>query len=409
MLNPYAEVNWGSCEEVVSVSHQHLSHSMTGSLTPQAIHDKLYATGVRHFAISRYRPSIPCWPFDYEHNQYVYVANPFDSTMPIEELKQEYAFTVQTQPDVIGAPNAEHIDPLIYLNNVSKRWNSIHINAIGSLLESGTVPDPDAGYKNAGLLIGYTEAIDNMLENLLYPEGGGVIINHMNFTDNHKHFVYDVVRFVMDCLDYDPRVLGTDIMEGGNQGNVAVNRERIDRILLTGRRCWIFCQDDWLTAAKLIGRGRNVLLIPPGLSRTEKERACLKAYRDGSFYSRFGNSPLRLGSVSYSGGVYSISAPNADGIRIIVDGEATEYSGSTASQSIPVDAVYVRAEAWIDKDEDPDWIYRETDIYKDILFTNPIMINPVTYPYDPAYDKTTPDPDPDPDPDTTKRRWLLWS
>lgn len=409
MINPYAGVNWGSCEEIVSVSHQHLSHSMTGTYTPQKIFNDIYATGVRHFAISRYRPGIPTWPFDYDNNTFVYVANPFGSELPLEQLKQEYAFTVTMPNDVIGAPNAEHIYPLLYVNNVTKRWNGVHINAMGSLFESSTVPKPDTGYKDSGLDIGYTEAIDGMLNNLLYPEGGGVIINHMQFTEEHRKFNYDVPRFIADCLDYDPRVLGTDMIESGNQGRIEANRAWIDRILMTGRRCWIFCQDDWLTVEKRIGRGRNVLLIQPGLSRTEKQRACLKAYRDGAFYSRFGNSALQLGSVSYTGGVYSISAPNADGIRIVVDGVSTNYSGSTASQAIPADAVYVRAEAWIDKDDDPDWIYKESDIYKDILFTNPIMVNPVTYPYDPAYDKTTPEPEPDPDPETTKRRWLLWS
>lgn len=412
MVNPYANVNWGNCEEVVSVSHQHLSHSMTGSFTPQRIFNDIYDTGVRHFAISRYRPAIPTWPFDYQNNSFVYVANPFNSELPLEQLKQEYAFTVAMPNDVIGAPNAEHIYPLIYINNVAKRWNGIHINAMGSLYESSTTPKPDVGYKDSGLDIGYTEAIDNMLNNLLYSDGGGIIINHMQFTEEHRKFVYDVPRFIMDCLDYDPRVLGTDIIESGNQGRIDANREWIDRILQTGRRCWIFCQDDWLTVDKKIGRGRNVLLIPQGLTRQEKERACLKAYRDGSFYSRFGNSNLKLGNVSYNNGVYSVSAPNADGIRIVVDGVGTEYTGSAASQNIPTNTVYVRAEAWINKDEDPDWVYRDTDIYKDILFTNPIMINPVSHSYEPAYDKTIgpePEPDPDLDPRVIKRPWLLWN
>lgn len=402
VVNPYADVSWGSCEEMVSISHQHLSHSMTGTYTPQKTIDDIYATGVRHFAVSRYRPSIPTWPFDYDNNQFVYVANPLDSELPLEQLRQDYAFPVAIPSDVVGAPNAEHIYPVLYVNNVPNRWSSVHINAIGSLYESGTVPKSGSGYQNSGLDMGYTEAIDGMLNNLLYPDGGGVIINHMNYTDDNKHFTFDIVRFVMDCLDYDSRVLGTDMIEGGNQERIEVNRARIDRVLTTGRRCWIFCQDDWLTVAKKVSRGRNVLLIPSGLSRTEKQWACLKAYRVGAFYSRFANSALQLGSVSYSNGVYSISAPNADGIRIVVDGVGTEYAGSSASQSIPADAVYVRAEAWIDRDADPDWIYRDSDIYKDILFTNPIMVNPVTHPYAPAYDRTS-------EATASNRRWLLWS
>ena len=404
MLNPYVNIDWNTTKRIISVTHQHLAHRMTG-FTPQNAFDEIYGTGVRHFAVSRYRPSIPTYPFDYEHGTFVYVANPFTSTDDINTLKEEYAFTVNIPSDVIGSPNAEHVYPYIYVENKEKKWHNIHINALGSLYESGTIPNPDTGYKtDVGLKIPYTDAIDNMLDNLQYEDGGGIIINHMTWTHNNRNGVnFDIGRFVQDCLDYDSRVLGTDIIESGSQERMSANEERIDGILSTGRRCWIFCQGDW-------GRvhGRNVLLLPSNfdaLSKAEQEHECLKAYRNGAFYGRWGNSNMDVTSISFINGFYSITAANADKVRIIVDGVATEYNGDTANQTIPNNAKYVRAEAYKElTGEDSDG-----ELYNDVLFTNPIMVNPVTYPYDPAYDHIEPpSPEPEYDPKPTKYNLLFW-
>ena len=176
------------------------------------------------------------------------------------------------------------------------------------------------------------------------------------------------------------------MIEDGSQASIAYNSELIDNILNTGRRCWIFCQDDWYAASELVPRGRNELLIPSGLSRTEQAYECMKAYRNGAFFSRYGNSNLSITAISYSNGTFSMTADNADGIKVTIDGTTTDYSGTSVSVSVPSGAKYVRAMAYTNRDSDPDWIYRDGDTYKDIVFTNPIMINERTYPYHPAYD-----------------------
>ena len=403
MINPYADTNWITCKRIVGVTHQHLSHSMTG-FTPQSAYDDIYSTGVKLFAISRYRPSITTYPFDYDNGTFVYVANPFTSTDDINTLKQEYSFTVNMASDVIGILNAEQVYPYIYINGVQKKWNNIHINSLGSTYESGTVPNPDTGYKSGvGLNMSYEDAYDNILANLQYSDGGGIIVNHMNWTDETRSVDYDIVRFVMDSLDYDERVLGTDMVEGGHQYSIAPNTERIDTILSTGRRCWIFCQGDWNRQY-----GRNVLLLPSNfdnLTKAEQEHECLKAYRNGSFYSRLSNTNLDITSLSYENGVYSISVANADKIVITVDGVATEYNGTTASQTISSSAVYVRAMAYVGLSGEPN---EDGDQYDDILFTNPIMVNPVTHTYDPAYAPSS-NPDPEPyDPQPSRFSLLYW-
>ena len=394
MINPYSDVDLNVTERIQSISHQHLSH--TSDALTQSTFDSIYATGVRHFAISRYRPSLITYPFDYTNNTFVYVNNPFGSTDDIDTLKANYSCTVNTENDVVGSPNAEHVYPLLYFNDAWNKWSSVHINGIGSTFESGLVPDPNDGYGNSGVETPYSNAITSILNHLQFADSGGVIINHPYWTNNNKHFDFDISRFIKDCLDYDSRVLGTDIILDGRQNALEYESNLIDNILSTGRRCWIFCQGDWN-----LKRGRNELLIPSGLSRTEKEHACLKAYRDGAFFGRFGNSNLSITSVGYANNTFTMTAANADGINVVIDGVETEHIGNSVSVSVPNTAKYVRAYAYIDRDDDPDWEYGETDIYKDIVFTNPIMINPVEYSYTPAYDSM-------PIKNIPKKRFWLW-
>lgn len=394
VINPYSGIDWQNTQRILSVSHQHLSHNQgnSGGIPyPQKVFNDIYATGVRHYAISRYRPSILSYPFDYENNTFPYVRNPFSATDDIQTLKAKYTVQVEIPNDVIGSPNAEHVNPIMNLNGKAYEWTCTHLNAIGSFYETGTVPKAN-GYKNAGIAMPYSDFIRNALNALQYSDGGGIIVNHAFWTTNEllekrtEPYQYDVRRFIMDCLDLDDRVLGTDIIEDGKQkAYQLLDKGLIDAILSTGRRCWLFCQGDWDTL-----RGRNELLIQPpeGITRAELERYCLKAYRDGSFFGRYADSDLTITAVTYdeSSRTYTINTANADGIEITIDGVSTEYGGNSVSVVIPQNAVYVRAMAFKNRDDDPDWTYREFDIYKDMVFTNPIMLNPVDHTYNPAYD-----------------------
>ena len=378
MINPYEEVGLQNAERVLSVSHQHLSH--TSETIAQNNFNDIYNSGVRHFAISRYRPSIITYPFNYENNSFIYVGNQFDTTETIEQLKENYAFKIQAHGDVIGCPNAEHVYPLLRFNENWSKWSSIHINAIGSAFESGLTPLAD-GYQNTGLEVSYSEAYTKMLKKLQYPDAGGIIINHPKWTNDSKHFEYDIQRFMMDSLDFDQRVLGTDVIENGTQTAIDFNTAMIDNILSTGRRCWIFAQGDWNMT-----RGRNELLIPTGLTREEKEYACLRAYRTGAFFGRYANTNLSITSIGMEDGNFTVTAANADGIKVTIDGITTDYSGVSVSVPVPNNATYVRAMAYTNRDNDPNWTYSEDDVYKDVVFTNPIMVNEKRYAYNPAYD-----------------------
>ncbi|MCB1205811.1 MAG: hypothetical protein KDN18_16230 [Verrucomicrobiae bacterium] len=120
---------------------------------------------------------------------------------------------------------------------------------------------------------------------LLYPDGGGITLNH----PTGKLDDYAAM------LDFDPRVLGIEVWNqltsgfGSDRGFYEAKDSAPDHfyrlwdeILTTGRRCWGFFVKDHNT----YGRGRNVLLVPAleGRDRTDREATALRAYRQGTFF-----------------------------------------------------------------------------------------------------------------------------
>jgi hypothetical protein len=123
------------------------------------------------------------------------------------------------------------------------------------------------------------------LDQLQYTDGGGITLNHPTST---------LAEYVA-MLDFDERVLGIEVW---NQLTTGFGSPRgffdktpgphlhfynlWDGVLRTGRRCLGFFVKDHISA----GRGRNILLLPDlsGLSREQRERAALRAYRNGAFF-----------------------------------------------------------------------------------------------------------------------------
>ena len=120
------------------------------------------------------------------------------------------------------------------------------------------------------------------VEGLMFPEGGGITINHPT----------EPLSRVADYLDFDPRVLGVEVwnqheMFGGQTLEKAATMPFYtlwDEVLRTGRRCFGFFVKDHC----LFGRGRNVLLVPPGGDEASRERQALRAYRNGCFFGVLG-------------------------------------------------------------------------------------------------------------------------
>lgn len=306
--NPYEGVDWENAWRVPSATHMHLVNQ-SGLMNA-------HRYGIRHFPISNYYPSAPYdastrlsdfrlrqwWPAmrdgsrvepPINWNDIVNwrdeLAAPYNSQVPFEETEPTYS---AIPDDALLSHNAEH-------HGFSN--SQAHICSPGSSFASGTFDVHNNFQLNGhGFPVGFggpwQTAFEGMIDGLDYPDGGGITINHptwfSKFTDEQ----------VVEMLDFDDRVLGIEIYNDysrkrdwhQNSDYVAPDEPEQgfsvrlwDRILLTGRRCWGFCVPDH-SAGNGNWQGRCMLVV-----REHTEHACLKAYRDGSFYACLtGNGPV---------------------------------------------------------------------------------------------------------------------
>lgn len=318
MLNPYQDVTWETALKTVSVSHAHAKTNKH--------FDRLYNGGVRHFAISNYYPSKPVYD-DGKGN----VEN--------SEIYEAFENWRAAHPDVIPCPNAEHTHHL--------EIDRIHLNGLGSLWSSG---EPIGAEGQIGVEESWKYSVDHILSNLLYADGGGVTINHPLWS-------YLPLKMAAEMLDYDERVLGiefsNDAQEQYHGQSYGWDMEYWDALLLSGRRAWGFAVPDWQHTTTEDWHGRIILLTDEAT-----EHAYLKAYRDGHFYSQYGNTNLAFSDINVADGVLTVSADNATSIKIIIDSVTHHFDGASASVQIPDKYIYIRAEAHSDTDS---------------IYSNPIM------------------------------------
>ncbi len=306
--HPYKGIDWSSAYQIRTTSHVHC-------LT-QADLDVLLGR-LEMITLSNYYPSAPWWPlskmtenyFSVHHDFPVTVKGkrvegPFDWNKIIGEWIKDLPPEVQKDfplkeggkifkplPEgVLEAPNAEHHH---FKGDDGKFVRGLHINAPGSTFSSGTFDKwgrkfqtPRRGGYDPGSGEHWATAIDHMIEGLLYPDGGGVTINHPVWSSYYR-------PLLLDILDHDQRVLGMEVIEGGR-----VNGEAYwDWVLATGRQCFGFCVPDHSIRIKDGSFGVNVLVTPE-----QSVHACLKAYRDGNFYgARRGLNELRFKRIVFDG------------------------------------------------------------------------------------------------------------
>ncbi|MFA7174909.1 MAG: hypothetical protein WC340_16155 [Kiritimatiellia bacterium] len=127
------------------------------------------------------------------------------------------------------------------------------------------------------------DAQGNLIEGLLYPDGGGITINHPTCS----------LEDMLTLLDFDERVLGIEVWNHRRSFGISSARPDAmsfynlwDDVLRTGRRCFGFFVKDHFQ----YGRGRNVLLVSDGLALTaeEREHEALRTYRQGRFFGLVG-------------------------------------------------------------------------------------------------------------------------
>jgi len=116
------------------------------------------------------------------------------------------------------------------------------------------------------------------VEGLLFPDGGGITINHPGRS----------LKPLLETLDFDPRVLGIEVWnQHEGFGGTEMRFYRLwDEALRSGRQCLGFFVKDHV----FFGRGRNVLLVSHSATASprEREHEALRAYRDGRFFGLLG-------------------------------------------------------------------------------------------------------------------------
>ncbi len=335
--NPYADIDWKKVTYTTSTTHVHVE-------TQEKL-DLYYQNGLRHFAISNYYPSAPTYPIkSIRYNQYkveqdfglVYNADstktgnarwaagqflpgPFrwnDIIMKgprawAEELPADLRATLPFElgdfifknvpEDIIVSPNAEHHG---FINS------SLHACAVGSMYSSGNFDDfyrtQEHGYaRGTGLL--WEVAFKKMIDQMLYPDAGGITINHPVSSQL-------AVGEITKMLDFDPRVLGIEVYNDGDVYSRHMHAPPLaldlwDEILRTGRRCLGFFVPDHTVA-----RGKNVLLVP---SFTEHE--CLNAYRKGAFIGTMIGTGLQFTRISLENNHLTVALNAPANLRFITD------------------------------------------------------------------------------------------
>lgn len=355
VVNPYEDVDWTNAQQVCSFSHAHARiKNMDGTrgTVYQTYLDNAVNGGATHIAFSNYYPSEPFYPLsDWFEN---------------------------VPDDILGCPNAEH-------HNFIDGWGALHMNGIGCTATTGQA----GGLSPSGANMTAKGAITYILNTLQYSDGGGVTVNHpgwsvmQNETNGFPKWTRsNAAERVIELLNMDDRVLGMEIRNSSSlpfigvgddtEENENVNSVDLwDEILKTGKRCWGFCVPDHETESGAKWTGRNILLVD-----SFDEHTCLKAYRNGNFYSKVFNSDLAFSDISFNNDTLHVSAPLAETIRFSIDGERTDVHQNEASISIPSNATYVRAEAWMPYT----WIDRNGRSHEvtEKIYSNPIMFKEYT-------------------------------
>lgn len=327
MFNPYEHVDWSNSEKLHSFNHFHLN-PIRNHAQAKRIFQTGYDAGIRHFPFGDYVPS---------HHNY-----------PLEDFFEEGFIP----SDVLSAPNSEKVATL-------EHGKGTHFSALGSLYNSG-------GHHSEEPYLPWRDKFDLILDNLLFEDGGGIVINHprRNNSNNRQNMIK---------LDYDERVLGIEAYSHRGErdyGNRGIAFDVWDEILLTGRKCFGFASPDenggiW-DIPNNYGLGRNVLLVDE-LS----EHKALKAYRDGNFYGQYSNTNLAFNEIRLDDWEIFVSS-NADKIKFIIgefNPSITSFQARTreiemftgdASVKLDKNTIYVRVFA----ESESDWIFSQPIFYK---------------------------------------------
>ena len=307
-VNPYQDVVFGDDVTVKTTTHAHCRNQM--------VLDNLTGKNLDAVALSNYYPSSPTYT-----------------------LAESGYFT--NIPDVVEIPNAEQ-------HGFTNTVGACHMNSIGSLFSSGS----PLNQTPVGVSDTWQHAVTKIKRQFLLENGGGITVNHPVWSQLST-------SNVCEFLDYDESIIGIEIY---NQTCEELNNKGYaltmwDEILTSGRKCWGFAVPDHYQENQDDGAnwlGSITMFVP-----VATQENCLKAIRNGAFYSQLAHTTLALTDFVVTGKTVSITVSESATIKAIVDGDSyNTVTGTTATITVPDNATYVRF---------------EVSTANDTIFTNPVL------------------------------------
>lgn len=303
--NPYRTVKWENIRHISGCTHMHC--------TNDRVLQKYLADGLGFVTFSNYYPSAPYYPlasirencFRCSQKEYVYQdqwhSETLDFNRIIPQWKNELPENCREQlpfqagnrvfsdlpPGIAEAPNAEH-------HFFADAHHMLHICSPGAMLTSGTFDRQkefllnEHGYLS-GCPLPWRQAFSSLLDSMITPDGGGIVINHPNWS-------HLMPEFICEMLDFDERVLGIEVYNHDSHGLLEGFSENIwDAILSTGRQCYGFFSQDHPTPDQR-WCGRIVLLV-----ESPTMENCLRAMRQGQFYGAITGNGLHFEYFDFDG------------------------------------------------------------------------------------------------------------
>ena len=370
---PYSNVDWGHSYQIHTTTHGHCPN--------QARLNAYLERGFGLLTLSNYYPSASYWPaskmtvnYYRVHHDFPVMVNgvrtdgPFDWNKILapwidevdEQYRKQYPFVeggplFKPLPEgILEAPNAEHH---------SFTDSRTHICAPGSAYASGTFDARDFfKSKSHGYHFGTGEpwrtAVSRMIDGLIFPDGGGVTINHPTWTKLDKNHM-------MEMLDYDPRVLGIEVFNesAGDKKKYpwsdSYSEDYWDHALGLGRQCFGFFVPDWG-----VKEGTNVLIV-----KEKTVHECMKAYRQGNWFGAIkGRGILNFTYIGFDGARLLTTTDKAARFQVISkQGVIFETTGDKLEFTIAKDDyaknTFLRIKAFA------------TDDSGEIIFSQPFMLD----------------------------------
>lgn len=368
--NPYANVDWEKCYRIHTTNHIHAHVSEMSSFL------ETMKRGYDLLTLSNYYPSCPYYPLaSVKKNSFAvsqangvmykqkFLEGPLNWNEIIDEWKDNLGENEQANfpfvegeaafpplpENILEAPNAEHhsfVDCDIFMPK------GFHVTSPGSMWASGNF---DLGNKyqlrehgyGIGAGLPWKEAFTRIFDNLLWEDGGGIVLNHPNYTGIP-------MDFLLEALDFDDRVMGIEVWNSSQS-----SEEVWDNILRTGRQCFGFFAPDHYKGLSCLYNPMNILLP---IYRTAHE--CMKAYRNGEFYGCLFNSGLAFEKISFENDCLYVKINKNAYIQIIgAPGVLANKWGDSAEYTIEIPKakiVFLRIKV--------------TDETMENIFSQPIML-----------------------------------